>query len=116
MPIEPWWQLLWMLDLRRRARARQYRPRSLEVLMKTPLARALGAVVFVCVLPRPAEAQKPPVIEYLVLATNRTSTMEKEVQEGGSEVLVIMRRDGGMTMGGTTAGVPEVVAILKRKR
>jgi hypothetical protein len=80
--------------------------------MKTPLALALCGALFVCSLPRPAEAQKPSVIEYRVLATNKTSTMEKEMQEaaeagfrfgdvmggdtafGGSEVVVIMHRGG----------------------
>ena len=67
---------------------------------------ALGSVVAA-----PAVAQKPAV-EYRVLATNKTSTMQKEMQEaaaagfgygdvmggdtafGGSEVVVIMHRDG----------------------
>jgi hypothetical protein len=80
--------------------------------MRIPLALALGGALFVCALPRPAEAQKPSVIEYRVLATNKTSTMEKEMQEaaeagfrfgdvmggdtafGGSEVVVIMHRGG----------------------
>jgi hypothetical protein len=80
--------------------------------MRIRFALALCAVVFVSALPRPAEAQKPPVVEYRVLATSKTSTMQKEMQEaaeagfrfgdvmggdtafGGSEVVVIMHRDG----------------------
>jgi hypothetical protein len=80
--------------------------------MRMSCALALCAVVFVCGLTSFAEAQKPPVIEYRVLATNKTSTMQKEMQEaaeagfrfgdvmggdtafGGSEVVVIMHRGG----------------------
>lgn len=59
-----------------------------------------------------ATAQKPSAVEYRVLATNKTSTMQKEMQEaaeagfrfgdvmggdtafGGSEVVIVMHRDG----------------------
>jgi hypothetical protein len=80
--------------------------------MRVRFALALCAVVLVSSLPRLAEAQKPPVVEYRVLATSKTSTMQKEMQEaaeagfrfgdvmggdtafGGSEVVVIMHRTG----------------------
>jgi hypothetical protein len=87
-------------------------PRSFEVHMRIRLALALCAMVFVSGLSRLAEAQKPVVIGYRVLATSKTSTMQKEMQEaaeagfrfgdvmggdtafGGSEVVVVMYKDG----------------------
>jgi hypothetical protein len=80
--------------------------------MSNRLGLALCALTVVCSVPRPAEAQKPATVEYRVLATNKTSTMQKEMQEaaeagfrfgdvmggdtmfGGSEVVVIMHRAG----------------------
>lgn len=79
--------------------------------MKIPLS-ALAVCVSVCLTPLSAAAQGPASIEYRVLATNKTSTMQKEMQQaaeagfrfgdvmggdtafGGSEVVVIMVRDG----------------------
>ena len=73
---------------------------------------ATCVVLSAYVLPSLAEAQQRDAIEYRVLATNKTSTMQKEMQEaadagfkfgdvmggdtafGGSEVVVIMHRDG----------------------
>ena len=66
----------------------------------------------VCISSLSVAAQTPAAIEYRVLATNKTSTMQKEMQQaaaagfrfgdvmggdtafGGSEVVVIMVRDG----------------------
>jgi hypothetical protein len=73
------------------------------------------SLVLACVLAAAAHAQARPgkTIEYRVLATTRTSTMQKEMQEaadagfrfggvmggetsfGGSEVVVVMFKDGG---------------------
>jgi hypothetical protein len=73
---------------------------------------ALTALVCLCFNPTDALSQTPSGFEYKVLATNKTSTMQKEMQEaaeagfrfgdvmggdtafGGSEVVVIMLRDG----------------------
>lgn len=74
---------------------------------------ALSAVLclYVCLSPVSARAQSPGSVEYRVLATNKTSTMQKEMQQaaeagfrfgdvmggetsfGGSEVVVVMVRD-----------------------
>jgi hypothetical protein len=80
--------------------------------MKFRLAVTLCVLMFVSALPCTAQAQKPPVVEYRVLATSKTSTMQKEMEEaaragfrfgdvmggetafGGSEAVVIMQRDG----------------------
>lgn len=89
-----------------------FSPKLIEVPVKIRLALAFCAVVSVCAVPSPAEAQKPATVEYRVLATNKTSTMQKEMQEaaeadfrfgdvmggdtalGGSEVVVIMHKGG----------------------
>ena len=73
---------------------------------------ALAVCACACLLPYAAAAQAPVAVEYRVLATNKTSTMQKEMQQaaeagfrfgdvmggdtafGGSEVVVIMVRDG----------------------
>ena len=72
---------------------------------------ALAVCACVCLSPLSAAAQAPAPVEYRVLATNKTSTMQKEMQQaaeagfrfgdvmggdtafGGSEVVVIMVRD-----------------------
>ena len=79
--------------------------------MKIRIALLLCGVALVSVVAYLA-ARQPPAIQYLVLATNKTSTMQKEMQEaaaagfrfgdvmggdtafGGSEVVVIMHRNG----------------------
>jgi hypothetical protein len=79
--------------------------------MKASIA-ALAAAVCIGVL-APAEllAQAPPErVEYRVLATNKTSTMQKEMQEAG---------DAGYEYRGQSVfrsmfGGKEVVAILER--
>jgi hypothetical protein len=48
--------------------------------------------------------------EYKLLATSRTSTMEKELKEAGSAGFEFV----GMSVGGTSIGGQEVVAILRR--
>jgi hypothetical protein len=50
--------------------------------------------------------------EYLLLATNRTSTMQKELDEAGADGFVLE----GMTVAPTRFGGNEVVAILRRDR
>ena len=80
-------------------------------MMKNAIA-ALAVCLSIVLMPLSAEAQPSGPVEYRVLATNKTSTMEKEMQQaadagfrfgdvmggetalGGSEVVVIMVRDG----------------------
>lgn len=83
--------------------------------MRSSFARyAFAFAIALCFCPSatPVAAEKGAVIEYRVLATNKTSTMQKEMQEaaeagfrfgdvmggdtalGGSEVIVIMVKDG----------------------
>ena len=83
--------------------------------MKMRMLPAVCAAVLVACLGAPALAQKSSAVEYRVLATNKTSTMQKEMQEaaaagfrfgdvmggdtafGGSEVVVIMHRAGSLS-------------------
>src|SRR3972149_10334379 len=78
----------------------------------TRAAYALGLALCLYPASTPVAAQKASVVEYRVLATNKTSTMQKEMQGaaeagfrfgdvmggdtafGGSEVIVIMVKDG----------------------
>lgn len=80
--------------------------------MKIRLLLAICATILLPCVAAPALAQKPAAVEYRVLATNKTSTMQKEMQEaaaagfrfgdvmggdtafGGSEVVVIMHKSG----------------------
>ena len=67
----------------------------------------LVALVCVTSLPALAEAQNVAPVEYNVLATNKTSTMQKEMQEAADAGFRF-----GDVMGGDTAfGGSEVVAI-----
>lgn len=74
------------------------------------LPLALGAIVVVATLP--VYAQSPAVVAYRVLATNRTSTMEKEMREAAQAGF----RFGDVMGGETSFGGSEVAAILRRKR
>jgi hypothetical protein len=47
---------------------------------------------------------------YRLLATNKTSTMQKELQEAGSQGYVLL----GLTVGKTEIGGDEIVAVLRR--
>ena len=55
-------------------------------------------------------AAKTEKYEYKLLATNKTSTMEKELQEAGQAGFQMI----GMTVGKTLVGGNEVVSILRR--
>ena len=49
-------------------------------------------------------------IQYMLLATSRTSTLEKELLEAGEQGFTLL----GLTVGKTAFGGEEVVAILKK--
>lgn len=54
--------------------------------------------------------KKPQRIEFKLLATSKTSTMQKELDEAGKEGFTLT----GMTVGKTAIGGNEVVSILRR--
>ena len=56
-------------------------------------------------------AQKSEVVQYRVLATNKTSTMQKEITEAAEAGFVFT----GITVGNTGFGGREVVLITQRQ-
>src|SRR6185503_8938839 len=68
-----------------------------------------GGKEVVVILERDFEA-KPMQWEYKLLATKKTSTMQKELNEAGAEGFIFV----GVTVGDTLIGGKEVVSILRR--
>ncbi len=64
------------------------------------------------ILERDRDDPDPGPYEYLLLATSRTSTMQRELQEAGANGFTLV----GMTVGETAFGGNEVVAILRRQQ
>jgi hypothetical protein len=82
-----------------------------EYRSQTVFKSAFGGEEVVCILERDKDggAQRS---QYKLLATSRTSTLQKELLEAGSIGYQIM----GMTVGKTAMGGSELVAILRRPR
>ena len=72
----------------------------------------LVSVVCVTLLPALTQAQKVAPVDYKVLATNKTSTMQKELAEAGDQGFGFV----GLTVAKTLVGGDEVVSILRRSR
>lgn len=70
-----------------------------------------GGQEVVCILERVRGADGPRY-EYLLLATKRTSTMEKELQEAGAKGYETV----GMTVAITAIGGNELVTVMRRRR
>ena len=68
-----------------------------------------GGKEVVVILERDSEA-KEAQWEYKLLATKKTSTMQKELNEAGAEGFIFV----GVTVGDTLMGGKEVVSILRR--
>jgi len=64
----------------------------------------------VCIFERDPSVPSPPKYVYLLLATTRTSTMEKELKQVGDAGYVVV----GMTVAETMVGGKEVVAITRK--
>jgi hypothetical protein len=78
---------------------------------QTIFQSAFGGDEVVVILERDKDAVNRPS-EYKLLATSKTSTLEKEVQQAGAAGYEIV----GMTLAKTALGGKELVAILKRSR
>ena len=78
---------------------------------QTIFQSAFGGDEVVVILERDKDAVNRP-LEYKLLATSKTSTLEKEVQQAGAVGYEVV----GMTLSKTTLGGKELVAILKRSR
>jgi hypothetical protein len=78
---------------------------------QTVFKTAFGGKEVVAILERARDAQAAPRYEYRVLATKKTSTMQKELQEAGDVGFEFV----GVTVAKTLIGGEEVVSILRRK-
>ena len=78
--------------------------------MKIRIALAICAATLVSCLSIPASAQKADAVEYRVLATSKTSTMQKEMQEAAAAGF----RYGDVMGGDTAFGGSEVVVIMHK--
>jgi hypothetical protein len=78
---------------------------------QTVFSTTFGGKEVVVVLERDREA-KTSQWEYKLLATSRTSTMQKELNEAGAAGFSFV----GVTVGETSFGGKEVVSILRRPR
>jgi hypothetical protein len=82
-----------------------------EYRAQTVFNTAYGGKEVVVILERELGAAEPKS-EYLLLATTRTSTMDKELTESGSRGYEVL----GLTVGQTAFGGNELVVILRRPR
>ncbi len=79
---------------------------------QTVFKAMFGGAEVACILERDASTTRPTdKFEYRLLATKKTSTMQKELQEAGDEGFAIV----GMTVGQTAMGGSELVSITRRR-
>lgn len=82
-----------------------------EYVAQTVFRSAFGGDEVVCILERDKDRSAPPS-QYRLLATARTSTLQKELQQAGTAGFEVL----GMTVGKTAVGGKELVAIARRVR
>jgi hypothetical protein len=82
-----------------------------EYVGQTVFSSTFGGKEVVVIMERD-KASKAKGYEYKLLATNRTGTMEKELQEAGDAGFDLV----GLTVGSTAMGGSEIVSILRRVR
>jgi hypothetical protein len=78
---------------------------------QTAFKTGFGGKEVVCILERAAKDAKASRFEYRLLATSKTSTMQKELSEAGDQGFEFV----GMTVAKTLMGGDEIVSILRRK-
>jgi hypothetical protein len=79
---------------------------------QTVFNTTFGGKEVVAILERNEDAPATAKHEYRLLATNKTSTLQKELAEAGDQGFAFV----GMTVAQTSVGGNEVVAILRRQR
>lgn len=84
--------------------------RGFEYVGQTVFESLFGGQEVVCILQRNLDEPARPKYEYRLLATNRTSTMQKELKEVGDLGFEVV----GMTVGKTAMGGNELVTITRR--
>ena len=78
---------------------------------QTVFSTLFGGREVVVILERDRDAPKPPRYEYKLLATSKTSTLQRELSEVGAQGFAFV----GLTVASTAMGGAEVVAITRRK-
>lgn len=78
---------------------------------QTVFKSGFGGREVVAILERAKDAKLPARYEYRLLATSKTSTMQKELSEAGDQGFEFV----GLTVSKTAMGGDEVVSILRRK-
>jgi hypothetical protein len=78
---------------------------------QTVFKSAFGGKEVVTILERDREAADPVRFEYRLLATKKTSTLQKELAEAGEQGFEFV----GVTVAQTVVGGSEVVSILRRR-
>ncbi len=77
---------------------------------QTVFESTFGGREVVCILERNVDRRPAAAVAYRLVATTKTSTMQKELQEAGLDGYEVL----GLTVGKTAVGGNEVVAILRR--
>ena len=83
-----------------------------EYRSQTVFESAFGGQEVSCIVERDRDLATPVLYQYLLLATTKTSTMQKELQQAGEQGYEAV----GMTVGKTAMGGSELVTITRRKR
>lgn len=79
---------------------------------QTVYKSTFGGKEVVVILELDRSIKERPLFEYRLLATKKTSTMQKELLEAGAAGFEFV----GVTLGDTAIGGTEVISILRRKR
>lgn len=79
---------------------------------QTVFKSAFGGKEVAVILERDREAEPGPKFEYRLLATKKTSTMQKEIKEAADQGYQVV----GMAVGETFVGGAELVTIMRRER
>ena len=87
----------------------QWADAGYEYLDQTVFETAFGGKEVVVIMQRDA-SQPASKSVYRLLATSRTSTMEKELKEAGKDGFLLV----GFTVGKTEIGGEELVSILRK--
>lgn len=77
---------------------------------QTVFETLFGGEEVVCILERNVDRRPEVASSYLLVATSRTSTLQKELQQAGVDGYELL----GLTIGKTAVGGSELVAILRR--
>lgn len=81
-----------------------------DYIGQTVFESMFGGKEVVSILQRDTDIKTPITYEYKLMATKKTSTLEKELQEAGDQGYTVL----GMTVAKTLVGGTELVAITRR--